>query len=346
MQASRRVVKLLPFAISLALPLLANAQEFIKDNGVIKAKLNGKYNGISYPIITDLWVANSLLVPHDNAGADMQFTVRSASGDAYNPTLAGDCNQNASILTGYISDWNAAYLNLPKSNGILLGVTPLNYNEPPSGCVHTKEVTPYEMNFGVSLGDGVSFPKQAMILDMAVRRSSAVSQVIKKRLSEMPVAFGFAEKMRYAYYSRDGYSFTPVYFNNDPSRADIMAWPTSPTVNIETAPNSTQTTQSGNWLPPAKVIMTCDIPYINVTTENTGTCMAFYADRLTAIAVSHRASDNNLTLMGMLGDVSINADIADQNWHTLRRLVAVGNPNTVRAVITQTRSKVDNLSSW
>src|SRR5207244_673127 len=177
------------------------ATTYTKNNGVIKIDLNQ----FGYPMITSMYILDSLVVPHDNAGADFQMTGRSRYGNAYNPTQGGDCNGNPSRLTGILPNWSAV-TGIPPANGILLGIDPRNYNEP-DRCLGRGDLLPYNFNFGVTLGNGSILPREMMVLDLSIQ-PEAGSQELLKALSELPVAFPKTTVMRYAYYSVDGSSFS------------------------------------------------------------------------------------------------------------------------------------------
>jgi hypothetical protein len=73
------------------------ASTYVKGNGIIKIKINEPHpNGVRYPLISSLYIGNTLVMPPDNAGADFQITTRSSKGNLWNPTLGRDCRQNPS----------------------------------------------------------------------------------------------------------------------------------------------------------------------------------------------------------------------------------------------------------
>jgi len=170
------------------------AEVYTKSNDIISVEINR-----NYPIITSFRINGTLVVPDDNAGADFQMTARSIDGNAYNPTQGGDCRGNASILTGVIPNWDGAGFGIPASNGILLGVSPRNYNETYT-CLGAGEILPYAFNFGITLGDGIHFPQEMMAVDMSIKKNSGAKDVIKN-MSELPAAFPYSSLMRYAFYA-------------------------------------------------------------------------------------------------------------------------------------------------
>lgn len=307
---------LLLIAVSL-ISAAAAAAPYEKDNGIIRVRLND----FDAPMITGLWILGRHAVPHDNIGADFQMATRSSQGDGYNPTQGGDCAGNPSPLTGVIPDWDGAQTGVPASHGILLGLDPRLYNEPSHpGCLGPGAVAPYDMNFGITLGDDVALPRQGMVVDLSVRREAGAPNLVKA-LSELPVAFVDTAFLRYAYYSDDanpldGTSF--VRLNADlaggPSH-DVPQWPLV-----------------ANYARLGHAIALCERADA-IENPHLGICMAFYAHERTRIYASHRQSHFDLALMSVLGDNPAAPEISDLNRHTARRLVAVGNLDTVSAVI-------------
>lgn len=313
-------MKHLSLCIALLLPMAASAQEFEKDNGVIRIKLNENIApyGTNSPMITNMWIAGRKVVPHDNAGADFQMTSRSDAGNLYNPTQGGDCAGRTSLLTGVIPNWNGAQLGTPANNGILLGVDPLLYDEPGASgtCLGGQGVAPYDMAFGVTLGDGVAVPREAMVVDMSIRKDGPASPDLVKALSELPVAFVDVNFLRYAYYSVDGVNFQRMQAPtaSGPSH-DIKQW-----------------AWDENYIQGGHALALCDRAD-GVEQPAQGTCMAFYSHEFTRVYASHRQGASELALMSVLGDNAAAPKITDTQWYTARRLVAVGNLSTVAAVI-------------
>lgn len=304
---------------------------YIKDNGIIRIGINEQHpNGVRYPVISSVYINTRQVMPPDNAGADFQITTRSNKGNLWNPTLGGDCKQNPSKLTGVLANWVGAGLSgIPSSNGILIGVKPRLYNEPGlTGCLGEGPFVPVRFNFGVTLGDGKVLPREAMIIDMSVKREPG-AEVLRKHLSEYPVAFPHAKLMRYAYYSIDGKTFRPfnVGYTNDTN-----VWPVGKNHNKE-----------------GKAIALCQTPRSKL--DGT-TCMAFYTHSPTTMTLSLRNSaSRKLNLMTLLGGSNNNASqtsdkITDYNWHTKRALMAVGRIGTVKAVISISESKIKNWGNF
>ncbi|WP_408949953.1 hypothetical protein [Lysobacter sp. Hz 25] len=329
-------MKRLSLLIALLLPTMAAAQDqtFEKDNGIIRIRLNEKVAPFQTrsPMITGLWIAGRLAVPHDNVGADFQMTTRSREGNEYNPTQGGDCTGRTSLLTGSIPNWSGAQLGTPASHGILLGIDPLLYDEPTlSGTCRGRpaQVAPYDMAFGVTLGDGFAMPREAMMLDMSIRKDFSGAQNPVKALSELPVAFVDVNFLRYAYYSLNGSQFQRFQPSTTPGLShDIKQWP-----------------WNENYYQSGHAIALCDRPDM-VEQPSQGTCMAFYSHEPTLVYASRRqGAPYELGLMSMLGDDDFSTEIVGTEWHTARRLVAVGHLTSVAAVIAHAEQHVP-ASSW
>lgn len=331
-------MKRLSLSIALLLPFMAAAMPYEKDNGIIRIRLNENVapSNTNSPMITGMWILGRNVVPHDNVGADFQMSTRSIQGNGYNPTQGGDCAGYTSLLSGVIPDWNGAQIGTPPSHGILLGIDPRLYNEPttPGSCLGAAPIAPYDMVFGVTLGDGVAMPREAMVVDMSIRKDAASAPDLVKALSELPVAFVDVNFLRYAYYSDDA---TPlngsqfVRFNVSTASGlthDIKLWPW--TDNFE---------RTGH------AIALCDRPDA-VENPTQGTCMTFYSHERTRVYASHRQGAlSELALMSVLGDNAAAPIIGDTGWHTARRLVAVGHLGGASAVITHAEQHFP-ATSW
>lgn len=290
------------------------------DNGVIRIRMNDYA-----PIITSMWVMGKLAVPHDNIGADFQMAARSSKGDAYNPTQGGDCRGNPSILRS-MSDWNAIAPGTPVAHGVMLEVDPRNYNEPTHpGCLGAGDILPYDMRFGVTLGDGQSAPKELMVLDMSIRKEAGSSaEDIVKGLTELPVLYMDNATFRYAYYSvdsnpADGQEFQPMRVATVSGMThDTRSWPIMTNYFISE---------------PARAIMLCDRADA-VQSPNVGSCVALYAHEGVQVQASHRVGAKyDLTSITTIIRDDVEPLITDYEFHTQRRLVAVGNANQVAASI-------------
>lgn len=292
----------------------------VLDNGVIRIQMNDHA-----PIITRMWVNGLLAVPHDNIGADFQMSARSIKGNAYNPTLGGDCRGNPSILRGK-SNWNAFAPGTPAAHGLLLDVDPRNYNEPDyPDCLGAGEVLPYDMKFAVTLGDGTGAPKELLALDLSIRKDAgSAAEDIVKGLSELPVIFLDNLTYRYAYYSTDT---TPADGQNfQPMQAGSTTAPTHDTRQWPLLTNFFITE-------PGRAIMLCDRADA-LQAPRTGTCVAIYSHEGAKLQASRRdGAAQSLTMITTINRDDVAPSIVDFDEHTQRRLVVVGNPITVEAGI-------------
>lgn len=338
MMNHRRILLLLVVlfcSVSIEFPSITRATTvYTKNNGVIQININEH----DYPMITNLYVNGSQIIPHNNAGADFQMTGRSPAGNAYNPTQGGDCQGNPSLLSGVIPNWNGNGLPMPASNGILLGVDPRNYNDNGSCPSTGGPILPYNFNFGVALGDGVFLPPQAMVIDMSMQlEANSTAQPILRSASEVPVAFPYTSIMRYAFYSLDGNIFrklercdTPVGCTND-----TLQWPSNTSVNINTDVNG-------------RAIALATTPNAHIQ-QQTGFGMAFYSSFTTGMTISHRKGVRgiDLTLIAMVGDVhGGTSTISDSYSRTIRRVMVVGNMQTMRSAISTAKQKITDWGNW
>jgi len=105
-------------------------------------------------------------MPPSLDGALFQMTARSSEGNSYNPTQAGDCQGNPSVLSGYENTW------VPFSTpgflpGLLIGVTPRLYTGSYDYPVCSEgPLSPYYFNFGIALGSGSYVPTEVVLLAM------------------------------------------------------------------------------------------------------------------------------------------------------------------------------------
>ena len=288
------------------------AQTYSKNNGIIS--FNANVHGV--PMISDLSVLGTVLVPYDTVGAGFQMTGRSALGNAYNPTQAGDCTQTPSRLDAAIDNWGGNNIGLPATNGLQLQVTPRNYNEP-STCLGVGNLLPYNFAFGATLGDGTILPREAMLLEMSITRLAG-SEVLEKAQSELPSIFQFAQVLPRVYWSADGATFQQFTVNiNGTYTNDIRAWP-----------------YGVNYGMTGKSVMVC--------TNELTMCVALYSNKTTGMLASHRAGAAfELSLLTLTADTS--GQVSDFQSHIGRKLLAVGTPATVQAVISAAQS---TISDW
>jgi hypothetical protein len=287
-----------------------------------------------------MWVNGVLAVPHDNIGADFQMATRSSKGDAYNPTQGGDCMGIPSVLKSVTPNWNAVDPNASAPYGILLDIDPRNYNQPPTGCLGFGAVLPYDMRFGVMLGDGSSMPRELMILDMSIRKDAgSAAEDIVKALSELPVIYLDNTIFRYAYYSIDANPVDGIAFQSMRMMSssgvtnDTQLWPVLVNYNIAQ---------------PAHSIMLCDRADA-VELPALGQCVALYAHEGATVWGSRRTgARHQLTLITAIIDNQADPLITDYAFHVQRRLIAVGNPNTVSAGIAwaEAHLKPEDWRQW
>lgn len=293
----------------------ASAQTYTKNNGIISYDAN--MYGI--PMISRLRILGTQVMPYDNAGAGFQMTGRSAAGNAYNPTQAGDCTQTPSTVIGIVNNWAGAGVGVPASNSLLLSVAPRNYNEPTWTCAGPGPVLPYEFQFGASLGDGVTIPREAMVLDMTYTRWTG-SEPLDKAQSEAPALFPHLSIFPFAYWSADGTSFQRLDVNvNGVATNDMRRWPSGT-----------------NHYKTGRITMAC--------TSTNSNCIALYSHRPTIMVMSRRiGAQGSLSYMALLADAS--GTVSDFNPYHVRRLMAVGTPSTVLAAIQQSSSAINYWGS-
>jgi hypothetical protein len=165
----------------------SSATTYAKSNGIISFNAN-TYN---VPMISDLSILGTVVMPYDNVGAGFQMTGRSVANNNYNPTQAGDCAQTPSPLISAVDNWPGNNIGLPATNGLLLTVAPRNYNEP-STCLGVGPVLPYQFDFGITLGDALHLPKEGALVEMSMTRQAG-GEVIEKAISDFPSIFPFAQ---------------------------------------------------------------------------------------------------------------------------------------------------------
>jgi len=291
----------------------ASAQTYTKNNGIISYDAN-RY-GI--PMISRLRILGTQVMPYDNVGAGLQMTGRSTAGNVYNPTQAGDCAQNPSIVIGILNNWTGAGVGVPASNSLLFSVAPRNYNEPEWTCSGSGAVLPYEFQFGATLGDGVVIPRQAMVLDMTYTRWDD-SEPLDKAQSEAPAIFPHLNIFPFAYWSANGTSFQHLNINvNGVLTNDMRRWPTGI-----------------NYSRTGQIAMAC--------TATNSNCIALYSHRPTYLVMGRRnGAQGSLSYMSLVADTS--GTISDFNPYHIRRLMLAGTPSTVLAAI---QISISSISHW
>jgi len=314
-------------AFGLLLPTISIAQTiYFKSNNIYDIWMN-QYN---IPVITRLDVVRNVVVPWDNIGAQFQMTARSKAGNSWNPTQGGDCNQNKSTLSGVTQNWDAG-IGISSTNGIQLRVDPLLYSEdglpPQNRCTAliTGTTAPVDFKFGLTLGDAISLPKEVMVLDMEIRRENS-AQDIHPIQSELPAIFPSNYSLKYAYYSTDGMNFSSWLHNGT---NNIQSWG-----NPDPAPNKM-----------VKAIMLHTHPNANATPES-GMGIIIYTNDTVEMVMSRRTGATfNLGYMAATGSGRSSETITDTNWHKWRRIVVVGNLNTIKNSISQAKAHLGS-GAW
>lgn len=189
------------------IPITSHAVQ-IKSNGIYTIKFGEE----GFPIITSIDILGRTVVPHNSVGADFQMTARSARGNSYNPTQGGDCNDTNSRLD-FISTRYNTRVGLGADYGMKWQVTRRNYNEsgqsvsnPVGTCLPTQSLMPIKFLMEVTLGNGVTIPREMMVVDMSIRRMEG-AEILRPNISELPAIFPHLWRLPYAYYSTDGVNF-------------------------------------------------------------------------------------------------------------------------------------------
>ena len=324
-------------------------------NGVIQIEMNGRaINGPLSPMITHMTIGGGLeVVPRENAGAGFQFSSRSEGGNKYNPTIGGDCiGRTPDIGPNYIQNFQPLSF-IKAENGTLFGVQPLLYQGdqmamPGADPACTGDIqdrvqpAPYFFHFGALLGDGNRVPQQAMLIVMAINKLNTQAPHLSKYLTEAPAMF-LNQAFAYAY-TAVGKPQNMVYL---------------PLQDSVTGSNNVNTWQR-NFLREVRstsLVMQCTAPL-----ASNPLCVAIYSDFGVKGLIGRREGSvglPDLVYMGLTGapacnpatDLLCNAIKDNTNWivdtqtHTLSRIVAVGNPDTIRTALTQTLQAVPITSS-
>lgn len=308
----------------------ALSQVFYKSNDVYNVYLNQD----GYPIVTTVRVAGSDYIPHDNAGADLSIAIRSAQSNQYNPTLGGDCAGNASSLWGHILNWDGSGLGIPASNGIALGVEPRFYNENNATdpddivCGGTGDIAPFNMTFGVTLGDGANIPNEVIVLDMSFAREDE-GEAIRSISSEFPAMFANRSSFKYLYYSYDGDTW---YQWQNNGTHNVSNWDSSP--------------NSPNYYKDVQAVWVSNESNA-ISNPSSGSGIGIYVNGITSFAAGKRTGQSNdLVYIAALGDDSSSVQFNDDYWHGWRRLVVVGNLQTVKNSIDQAVSHIGGSGDW
>lgn len=297
------------------------AEEYTKSNGVIELVIGHD----NYPMITELSINAKKVMAHDNGGADFQMASRSQLGNAYNPTQGGDCTGKPSKLASFKKNWSGG-LGINENNGTLLGIIPRNYSEPNYGdCIRNEAniTVPYYFEFAITLGDDVNFTKNGAIIDMMIK-SFKDSQILYPRLSELPVAFPLSNVLPYAYYSDDGKIFYPlkiININKEMSH-DVRSWEEIKNVEFH-----------------GKAILLSNVENAHIDVE-LGLSFALYSHNTTILAISHRYTYHDLTLVSTIGSKDMKEQILPDSVYKVRRIMAVGSIKDVVKVIEESEQKI------
>jgi hypothetical protein len=176
----------------------ASLGRVVTENGVLRVVSNDiAPPGGQYPCITSLAVNGTEIVPPIAVGALFQMDVRSFQGDLYNPTQSGACLGLPSRLAAWQQPWGL----VPGAgdNGLLLGVQPRPFLNSTGACTN-EDLTPYFFNWGIQLGDGAAFPREAMIVYQDVQRTDPRAAEVDYRASELPTVYYGCDFAQYAFY--------------------------------------------------------------------------------------------------------------------------------------------------
>ncbi len=160
-------------------------------------------------------------------------------------------------------------------------------------------------------------PKEGMLLDLSYTRNQG-GEILDKSQSEAPTIFPLADVFPFAFSSTDGVTITPFNVNVGGNLTnDIRQWPLTT-----------------NHYGTGKVVMAC--------TSSQSNCIALYSRKTTTLIFSHRTGVNyNLSMLTLTIDSQ--GVISDYLTHRARKIMAVGTPNTIKWVISQANS---NIQDW
>lgn len=325
-----KLLQLVILSVTLIISFMTHAVQ-TKANGIYSIKFGEE----GFPIITSIDILGRTVVPHNSVGADFQMTARSSRGNSYNPTQGGDCNDAKSRLDSIDMNYNTR-VGLGSQYGFKWQVTPRNYNEPgqsasnPIGdCLPTQPLMPIQFLTEVTLGDGIKIPREMMVVDMSIRRLNG-AEALRPNISELPAMFPHAWRLPYAYHSIDGVNFEKLTktVNGIPTH-DLTKWEVYENVPIA-----------------AKVVMFSNQPDA-IANPNAGIGIAIYTKDITRFATGHRNGRRyDLGYMAATGSNSSADLIDDYNWHTFRRIVAVGHFNSIKAIIQKANQEFGGPWRW
>jgi len=294
--------------------------QFVLDNGVMQVVLNGiAPPGQRYPCITQLSVGGSVIVPPIAVGALFQMDVRSSAGDNYNPTQSGACYGAASQLVAYNQNWK--FLGNGTLPGLLLGVIPRTFESSTGACTNG-DATPFYFNWGVQLGDGYAFPKQAMLVEQTFQRTSASAPCVDSLGVEIPTVYYSCDFAKYAYYlpSDNPAAWAPL---NHPSTGSnyIPSWPMGVGFLVEGYGN-----------------IRCNDNAGNPNAACAGTYTSLHKSTVGGVNNGAGGCPANLVPQTLYS-------VCDQGTYGRLAIFAVGNPGTLKTAMSQTAAKL-SPSDW
>lgn len=296
---------------------------FVKSNEIITVELNGYAPPYidPYPCITSVTIQNNYqIVPPIAVGALFQMTTRSYQGDKYNPTQSGACLGSGSQLNFIRDNYNALDDQIP-GNGILLGVQPRTFLSYEFECTNG-ELSPYLFTFGITLGDGIIFPKVVTLLKQSFQKLSENVQEIVYRGSELPTVYFTCEFAKYAFY---------INQRIDPLEDATIVW----------LPWGTETNQVQEWPPlgPGSMLgygnMRCNGPDPQIAL-----CAVLYYGGTDLMELGGNNQKSGGCAMNLVNHKL--GFINDTLVYSRSVLFVVGNADTVTAAIKQTIPIVDN----
>lgn len=362
-------------------PGATSIPEITRGNGVISITVLKD----GFPMITNMAINGWEIVPHHHAGADFQFSTRwddscCGDGNLYNPTLGGDCEfgpnaprGNPSCLMGIDQNWSGGCL--PKAAGgypgLLMHVLPRLYNHAALDDAQCSCMAPgdfaclIEMMLGITLGDGLPsqgghvIPKEIMILDMSIIRKSGSPSppILKRLLSEMPVAFPYQDRLPFAFVNSSG-SLSGSGDWDELNRSVQPAGTLTPGVPTPTPGNDANDTRA--WGHGEQVERQCvfgvalcthDRQPLGTPGADSGpgsTCLAFYVPEGSNMVIGSRAQHGGLNMMQALGDSSclgLGNLCSLATWYTKRVLVAVGDLSTISQAASQAIGAINSVGN-
>jgi hypothetical protein len=335
----------------LAPPAVASPGDIPKSNSTFYMVLNKAEGGYQFPVMSELSVDGISAVSQananvSNAGAALQMTARGYDssgnylGDAYNPTQGGTCPYNgaASVASSLVAsnyDWTGV-TGISAVNGAQLQVSPKLYLEAGhTSCTAYNASTfqsPYQFNFGVTLGNGSVLPNNVALLEQALYMppgSAASVPPIAKGGCELPAAFFTTANFPFAFFSTDGVQFQKVPFNSVVGNNNAWDWSAGDLYGLNA--KAVVLSNSANWL----------------SNPISGTSVGFFTDKAAVRWDLGRRTETgvSLTYVAALGDTATTAQASPtlepgSGWTIWRRLLIAGDQEKVIAGIAQARAVI------